>query len=377
MVIESGTEANTLLQAVDLFENTLHHSILIGQEEMTATDITNLFRSRLRFKVIFFVLTSVLLLLPEIHAGVLAQSSTQTPSPTDISGKNFTDKDTAAYTPRRGLLKKNLYGRVPPDITRGDRNGTRISVTFDGGYNAKEAGEILDILKKRRIKTTIFLTGVFISKYPDITRRIVAEGHEVGNHTMSHPHLTNYEKTFLQTTLPSITKEVLLSELKRTEQLYQKVTGVEMAPLWRAPYGEVNSQIRGWAFSAGYLHVGWTQDYKRKKSLDSLDWVTDKSSQLYLTAGEIKKKILSFYNNSAFMGGGIVLMHLGTERETDRAATVLGEILDGLLEKGLSPVKLSEIIEDKQALKEAQINKDRFFHTRRLAKAPVRSGTFQ
>ncbi len=340
-------------------------------EEMNATTLVNLLRHKLRFKVIFFILTSTLFLFPEIHAGALSVKHAPAQTQTKIPQRSLNVKGSASYAlPKKPVVYKyDRYKQVPPDITRGNRHGTMISVTFDGGINGKEAGEILDILKKRRIKTTIFLSGVFIRRYPEITRRIVAEGHEVGNHTFSHPHLTAYEKTFRQTTLPGITRKFLTQQLKRTELLFQQVTGTEMAPIWRAPYGEENTQLRAWAFGAGYLHVGWTTDYAKRASLDSLDWVSDKSSRLYLTPREIEDRILSFDKNGGYLGGGIVLMHLGTERKTDRAATVLGDILDSLIEKGLTPVKVSEIIENKKALKAAQFNKDRFFQTRRLARA--------
>lgn len=328
----------------------------------------------------------MLLLFPEIHAGGLSENQEPAAAPANFPEGNLKDKDSAAiapsaYTPpaKPAVYRDDPYKQVPRDVTRGDRYGTMISVTFDGGINGKEAGEILDILKKRRIKTTIFLSGIFIRRYPEITRRIVAEGHEVGNHTMWHPHLTSYEKTFRQTTLPGVTREFLTKQLKRAELLFQQVTGTEMAPIWRAPYGEVNRELRAWAFEIGYLHVGWTMNHKERTSLDTLDWVSDKSSRFYLTPREIEEKILSFDKNGGFLGGGIVLMHLGTERESDRAATVLGEMLDNLIARGFTPVKVSDIIENKGALKAAQFNKDRFFQTRRLAmasepdKAPERS----
>ena len=81
------------------------------------------------------------------------------------------------------------------DITRAATEEFAVSVTFDGGYDADEAGAVLDALKERGIRTTFFLTGIFIKRHPDIVRRIVSDGHEVGNHTMNHPHLTDYADT--------------------------------------------------------------------------------------------------------------------------------------------------------------------------------------
>ena len=261
--------------------------------------------------------------------------------------------------PARGLV-------TPPNITRGDRHGTRLSVTFDAGFGARQAIEILDILKKRKIKTTIFLTGNFIRRYPEITRRIVADGHEVGNHTTTHPHLTELEINGTQRTRPHVTREFLLQELETAEKRFFETTGRHMAPLWRAPYGEVNRTLRAWAFSAGYIHVGWTYDARRRRSLDSLDWVTDKGSRLYHGPREIERKILDFDGKGGGLGGGIVLMHLDTDRGADRASSVLGDLLDRLIERGYSLVRVSDLIEDKRLLREARQIKERFYSAMRL-----------
>ncbi len=278
------------------------------------------------------------------------------PSYADTQGPK---RPPAAVKPKKRLI-------IPPNITRGDRKSTRLSVTFDGGLGAREAGEILDTLKKRNIRTTIFLSGNFIRFNPEITRRIVAEGHEVGNHTTTHPHLTQLEINGTQRTLPSVTKDFLLSQLNETERRFFEVTGKHLSPLWRAPYGEVNSELRAWAYSAGYLHVGWTYDARSGRSLDSLDWVTDKGSRLYHGPDDIKKKILDFDKKGGGLGGGIILMHLDTERGPDRASSVLGDILDSLIERGFSLVKVSDLVPNKRLLREARLRKERFYSALKL-----------
>ncbi|MFQ5465405.1 MAG: polysaccharide deacetylase family protein [Thermodesulfobacteriota bacterium] len=234
---------------------------------------------------------------------------------------------------------------TPGDITRGPADGMLVSLTFDGGYNGEEAARILDILREKGIKTTVFLTGVFMKRYPDITRRIVADGHEVGNHLMTHPHLTEFARTYRQRTLPGVTREYLVRQLRGAERLYREITGREMAPLWRAPYGEVNATLRKWAFEAGYVHIGWTSDYDTRESLDTLDWVWDRKSRLYLTAEEIRDRVLSFGRGGGGAGGGIILMHLGTMRKTDKAVGALGEMVEGLRAGGYRFVKVSRLVE--------------------------------
>jgi peptidoglycan/xylan/chitin deacetylase (PgdA/CDA1 family) len=234
---------------------------------------------------------------------------------------------------------------IPPDIYRGRIDKKELSITFDGGAGAAEAEEVLRVLRQRNIKTTIFLAGGFIKNYPRLVRQTVKDGHEIGNHTMSHSHLTSFAMDLRHTTLPGVDKNFIDRELREAARLFKLATGEEMAPLWRAPYGEVNEEIRRWAFEAGYIHVNWTRDYKRKETLDSLDWVDDEESQLYYSAEKIKKKILNFGKDGNGVGGGIVLMHLGTTRKSDRAVSILGEIIDELEGRGYRFVKVSELLE--------------------------------
>ncbi|MBI5970342.1 MAG: polysaccharide deacetylase family protein [Deltaproteobacteria bacterium] len=239
---------------------------------------------------------------------------------------------------------------TPPDITRVSTDEKLLAITFDGGAEDDDAPEILDALTERGIKATVFLTGEFIRKHPDTVRRIVADGHEVGNHTMNHPHLTDFNASYRHRTLPGVDKDRIGRELKGPALLFKQATGKEMSPLWRAPYGEMNADIRRWAFEEGYVHIGWTYDNKRKESLDTLDWVSDRTSPLYRSSFEIKRRILNFGGNENGARGGIVLMHLGTERKRDKASAVLGEILDALIERGYRFVTVSELLGNHKTL---------------------------
>ncbi|MBI5588395.1 MAG: polysaccharide deacetylase family protein [Deltaproteobacteria bacterium] len=233
-----------------------------------------------------------------------------------------------------------------PEITRGFTGGMNASITFDGGgyESGDEAKAILATLRERGIKTTIFLTGMFIRKYPAIVREMVKDGHEIGNHTMYHPHLTDFNQTLRHNTLGNVDRSFVARELDSAAELFRAATGAEMAPLWRAPYGEINKEIRRWAYEAGYIHVGWTYDAKKRESLDTLDWVYDRNSRLYRTSWQIKDRVLNFGKDSGGIRGGIILMHLGTMRKDDRASDALGEMLDGLMAKGYRFVPVSEQI---------------------------------
>lgn len=232
------------------------------------------------------------------------------------------------------------------DLSRGAGGRRRVAITFDGGSFNGVTGKILRVLRDRRLTATFFLTGEFMKRYPEATRDIVADGHEVGNHTFTHLHLTTYARNYRQDTLPGITRDLLVGELKRNEKLFAKITGDRMIKLWRAPYGEQNRQIRGWAAGAGYRHVSWTIDPKTRQSLDALDWVSDTDSTLYLSSDEIVKKLLAFdASTSSGMDGGIMLMHLGSERE-DQLYAKLGRLIDEIQERGYEIGPVTRLLGD-------------------------------
>jgi peptidoglycan/xylan/chitin deacetylase (PgdA/CDA1 family) len=229
------------------------------------------------------------------------------------------------------------------NFSRGSIDRSEIVLSFDAGSSARGASDILDVLRQYGIRTTFFLTGRFIERYPDVVRQIVDDGHEVANHTWSHPRLTTYASDRRQATLPSMSRERLHEELNRTAAIFRELTGAEMSPYWRAPYGEENAEIRRWAAELGYLHVGWTRG--RRSSLDALDWVSDPRASNYLSPQRIAQRILSFeQTNETTLNGGIVLMHVSTERKGDeRPVLALPILIEQLLERGFRFVTVGEM----------------------------------
>ena len=189
---------------------------------------------------------------------------------------------------------------------------------------------MLDLLRSLHLRVTLFLTGAFIRNNPALVRQAVLDGHEIGNHTFSHPHLTTYAQNRRQRLRPQITRRWFVSQLTRTEDLFFETTGHHMAPLWRAPFGEENATLRRWAFEAGYLHVRWSS--LKGASLDSHDWVEDEHSSLYEDPTAMLARLLSFPR----LDGGIVLMHLATRRHVP-PWSVLPNFLHALKARGLHP----------------------------------------
>ncbi len=229
-----------------------------------------------------------------------------------------------------------------PDFSRGAKSLKQMALTFDGGSGNGHAAEILDYLLEKKVSCTIFLTGAFMKRYPDLVKRLIQEGHEVGNHTWSHPHLTTFAENRRQETRADISREKLQEELKRTELFFQQLTGTGMSKLWRAPFGEHNAEIRQWAAELGYRHVGWT--VANGRTLDALDWIVDKESKGYQSSQQILQRLLSFGRQPDAPGGGIILMPLDSQRLDDPVHRIVPTLIDSLQQQGFQLVRISELI---------------------------------
>jgi peptidoglycan/xylan/chitin deacetylase (PgdA/CDA1 family) len=180
-------------------------------------------------------------------------------------------------------------------VVNGDRSCPQIALTYDAGSAADGAEAILDMLKRQGVKSTFFLTGKWVEKYPDLAKRIAAEGHEIANHTYSHADLTK------------ATDAEVLAEIKAGEEAIRKITGKETRPLFREPYGAFNDHERRLVRQAGFSYsIYW--------DVDTLDW------QFPGVDAEFKKLTERTRN------GSIVLMHLNVPDSaiaSERAIPVL------------------------------------------------------
>jgi peptidoglycan/xylan/chitin deacetylase (PgdA/CDA1 family) len=262
---------------------------------------------------------------PEVSIATATPSSTPPPSPRGRS-------------PARSFESRSTALSAPPVLQLVRDAGPLIALTFDGNSSANRSSELLDVLQRLDLEVTLFVTGRFIDRYPGIIRRAILSGHEIGNHTYSHPHLTTYESNRRHNLRPGITREGFQAELRKTEAAFAAATGRSLQPLWRAPYGEENSTLRGWALEIGYLHVRWSS--LDRASLDSRDWVADEHSSLYQSSSLIMERLLRFPE----LRGGLVLMHLSTDRP-EPPWDELPTFVEELRRRGLQPTTVTQLIE--------------------------------
>ena len=172
-----------------------------------------------------------------------------------------------------------------------------IYLTFDCGYENGNTEKILEALKKHNAPATFFAVGNFLRDNPELIKRIVAEGHTVGNHTMHHPDMSKIS-----------TKEAFEKELNDLETLYQQTTGQPMKKYYRPPQGKYSESNLKMANDMGYKTFFWSLAY--------VDWYEDKQP----TKEEAFKKLLTRIHP-----GAIVLLHSTSKTN--------GQILDELLTK--------------------------------------------
>ncbi|MEH7392816.1 polysaccharide deacetylase family protein [Bacillus sp. JJ1474] len=196
-------------------------------------------------------------------------------------------------------------------ISNGFTNKNEISLTFDAGAGAEHTGEILNVLKKHRIQTTMFLTGKWVEQFPKLSRRIIEDGHEIANHSYSHPDFTK---------IPS---DKMTEELQKTEECFEKLLGTKGIPLFRPPFGAWNKSVLE---TAGKNQFPYTVYW----SIDTIDWKETSSD-------EIGERIMT-----KSTGNDIVLAHLNG-KSTAKAMEV---VIPKLLNKGLQIVKVSEMLKE-------------------------------
>ena len=179
----------------------------------------------------------------------------------------------------------------------GDPAKKVLYLTFDAGYENGCTEKILDVLKQEQVPAAFFLVGNYLERNADLVRRMVAEGHTVGNHTMHH-----YDMSKLTT------KEAFSKELTDLEDLYWEVTGEPIARFYRPPQGIYSEENLKMAKELGYKTVFWSLAY--------VDWLGDNQPTAEAALGKLLPRTHP---------GAVVLLH-STSRTN-------AEILEQLIEK--------------------------------------------
>ncbi|KJF27443.1 hypothetical protein TZ02_07805 [Clostridium aceticum] len=196
---------------------------------------------------------------------------------------------------------------------RGSASTNKIALTFDDGPNEKYTNQVLQVLKQHNVPATFFVLGSKVEKHPEILRRMVSEGHVVGNHTWIHPDLRR------------VTENRLATEMQTTEDIIYQTIGLRTA-LMRPPYGAVAPQVIEGLRDLDYKVINW--------SVDSVDWRDQNIDKILInTLPDVRQ-------------GGILLFHDAGGDGESRAATVavLPELIHTLRAQGYEFVTVDKLL---------------------------------
>ena len=234
-------------------------------------------------------------------------TATATPTPTASPSPTATFTPTSTATPTRTPVPTPVVSAR--EVLRGNPNRPWVALTFDADAAADPAPRILDTLKAYGVRATFFIQGWWADRHPDLVRRMVEEGHEIGNHSNTHPDFR------------TLTREEIVRELADAEAIIQRVAGRTSKPFFRPPYSYRNQLVREVAAEEGYLTVVWT--------IDAFDWKANATQE------SILREVLDHV-----VPGAIIVLHVGDEN----SAAVLPRLIEELRARGYEPVSLSEVL---------------------------------
>ncbi|QUL52410.1 polysaccharide deacetylase family protein [Paenibacillus tritici] len=214
----------------------------------------------------------------------------------------------------KGLSLSQLVRKYPETLkTQGPRRKI-IALTFDDVPDPRYTPQLLNVLRKYKVKATFFVVGSRAEKHPALVARMIREGHAVGNHSYNHPEFSKVSMNEFRT------------QIIRTENIIQLLAGYK-PKLIRPPYGDISEPQLKWAKSHGYKLVNW--------NVDSLDWRG-------LSKAQVKKNILSRAGR-----GAIILQHGGGGRGSNLQGSLqaLPEIISSLRKRGYSFVTVPQMLQ--------------------------------
>jgi len=186
----------------------------------------------------------------------------------------------------------------------------KIALTFDAGASGVPTPAVLNALRASGLRVTFFITGKWAEQNPQLVKQIRQDGHEIGNHTYSHPDLRKLSDAEIR------------EQLEKTDEVVTRITGRPCDPYFRPPYGARNKRVIRIAAEMGYTTIYW--------SLDSWD-----AFKKNITSSEVKERVLE-----RVQGGDIVLMHCGSQATADALPSIIQE----LQSRGYQVVSVSELI---------------------------------
>ncbi|RIX60522.1 polysaccharide deacetylase family protein [Paenibacillus nanensis] len=203
-------------------------------------------------------------------------------------------------------------GNVDPDAPAVDQEQKQAALTFDDGPDAKYTTAILDILKEKGVKATFFVVGSQVEKYPDVMKRIIEEGHAVGNHTQGHKNLRE------------LGKSGILEQMTEADEAIEDAVGFT-PELFRAPYGAVSDTLTDVLEENDRRLVGWT--------VDTRDWAGT-------SIADMREMI-----RTKTEANGIILMHSFGGKHIRNTVEALPAVIDDLQELGFTLVTVDQIEE--------------------------------
>lgn len=212
------------------------------------------------------------------------------------------------YLPK-AISVSNLYPKKQLPIYCVDCKDKKVALSFDAAWGNEDTAEILKILDKYKVKVTFFMTGGWVEKYPDDVKAIAKAGHDLGNHSENHKHMSQ------------LSKEQCADEIMKVHQKVKELTGIEMM-LFRPPYGDYNDTLIQTTRDTGYHCIQW--------DVDSLDWKD-------YGADSIVKTVC---NHKHLGNGSIILCHNGAKFTKD----ALEPMIKGLQDQGYQIVPVSQLI---------------------------------
>jgi polysaccharide deacetylase family sporulation protein PdaB len=213
------------------------------------------------------------------------------------------------YLGDAAVAANSSYGERELPIYSVQTEEKKISISFDAAWGDEDFLKIMEILEKHNVKTTFFMTGEWVENYPDCVKNLVEKGHDLGNHSATHPDMT------------TLSKEKQREQILEVHNAVKELTGYEME-LFRPPYGAYNNDVIRTCYEVGYYPIQW--------DVDSLDWKDYDASTI----------ISKVCNHKDLDCGSIILCHNGAKH----TAEALDEMLTNLKNQGYEIVPISELI---------------------------------